>query len=126
MFTKEEDLQERLNEWRKEFDKTRKKLKIRQDKLSELPESHKEFKNRKNYIKKLENRLDSIRNKCVSIKYELDKLREQKRLINVQINELSNELADLLEFGLTKQDNIDDVINQIRDLEVKLEELDKL
>lgn len=126
MFTREQDLQERLEEWRKEFDRNRQKLKERTNSLAKLPKGHHEIQNRLKRIKRLEDRLDFIRNKCATIKYELDSLREQKRLINMEISSLSKELEELLEFGLVKQDSIDNAINQIKELEYKLIELDKI
>ena len=69
--------------------------------------------------------LISIETKCIDIKDELAKLKQQKTLIIMEIDSLSYEIEQLLNFGVYKQAKIYNIINQIEKLERKLIELDK-
>ena len=123
--TREEALADSLKVWGREFEKTKKKLKERKDILTKVPKDDKNIPNRLKRIKRLEKKLISIETKCIDIKDELAKLKQQKRLIIMEIDSLSYEIEQLLNFGVYKQAKIYNIINQIEKLERKLIELDK-
>ncbi len=123
--TREEALADSLKVWGREFEKTKKKLKERKDILTKVPKDDKNIPNRLKRIKRLEKKLISIETKCIDIKDELAKLKQQKTLIIMEIDSLSYEIEQLLNFGVYKQAKIYNIINQIEKLERKLIELDK-
>lgn len=123
--TREEALADSLKVWGREFEKTKKKLKERKDILTKVPKDDKNIPNRLKRIKRLEKKLISIETKCIDIKDELTKLKQQKTLIIMEIDSLSYEIEQLLNFGVYKQAKIYNIINQIEKLERKLIELDK-
>ena len=123
--TREEALADSLKVWGREFEKTKKKLKERKDILTKVPKDDKNIPNRLKRIKRLEKKLIYIETKCIDIKDELAKLKQQKTLIIMEIDSLSYEIEQLLNFGVYKQAKIYNIINQIEKLERKLIELDK-
>ena len=123
--TREEALADSLKVWGREIEKTKKKLKERKDILTKVPKDDKNIPNRLKRIKRLEKKLISIETKCIDIKDELAKLKQQKTLIIMEIDSLSYEIEQLLNFGVYKQAKIYNIINQIEKLERKLIELDK-
>ena len=123
--TREEALADSLKVWGKKKKKTKKKLKERKDILTKVPKDDKNIPNRLKRIKRLEKKLISIETKCIDIKDELAKLKQQKTLIIMEIDSLSYEIEQLLNFGVYKQAKIYNIINQIEKLERKLIELDK-